>query len=71
MAHRILVIDDRRDARLPLVIMLRRLGHDVREAESGEIALQIAHEYIPSIILCDINLAGMDGYAVAQAIRAA
>src|SRR3546814_18334333 len=32
-------------------------------------ALQLAKEYQPDIILANINLPGMDGYALAQALR--
>jgi signal transduction histidine kinase/ActR/RegA family two-component response regulator len=69
-SHRILVVDDTRDGRLPLVVLLRRLGQDVAEAENGESAVTTAKEFRPDMILCDIGLPGMDGFAVAKAIRA-
>ena len=69
-SHRILLIDDRRDAILPLRKMLTLLGQEVAVAMDGKKGLETARQFRPEIVLCDIGLPGMDGYAVAQAMRA-
>ncbi len=68
--HRILIVDDRRDARLPLTVMLTRMGQQVAEAVTGAAAIDAARDFRPEIVLCDIGLPDMDGYDVARALRA-
>jgi two-component system, sensor histidine kinase len=68
-SHRILVVDDRRDARLTLTVLLKQMGQQVAEAENGTGALNTARNFHPEIVLCDIGLPDMDGYAVARAMR--
>lgn len=68
--HRILIVDDRRDARLTLTVLLKRMGQQVARAENGTAALDAARRFHPEIVFCDIGLADMDGYAVARAMRA-
>jgi signal transduction histidine kinase/CheY-like chemotaxis protein len=68
-SHRILIVDDRRDARLTLSVLLKRMGQQVQEAADGASALDAVRTYDPEIVLCDIGLPDMDGYAVASAIR--
>ena len=71
-AHeRILIIDDRRDAILPLNKMLQMDGHTVATALDGATGLAMAMEFEPNVVLCDIGLPGaMNGYAVSRALRA-
>jgi two-component system, chemotaxis family, CheB/CheR fusion protein len=45
------------------------LGHTVETAHSGKDGIQTARRFCPDVVLCDIGLPGMDGYAVAQAMR--
>ena len=66
---RMLLIDDRRDALFPLEAILRALGQEVLVATNGITGLERARECRPDIVLCDIGLPDMSGYAVAQAIR--
>ncbi len=68
-SHRILIVDDQRALRLPMKHLLKSLGQDVVEASDGTTALETAVQYRPEIILCDIGLPDIDGYAVARAIR--
>jgi two-component system CheB/CheR fusion protein len=68
--HRVLVVDDAVDVADSLVWLLALDGHDVRVAYDGRSALALAHEFRPEIVLCDIGLPEMDGYAVARAMRA-
>jgi signal transduction histidine kinase len=69
-SHRILIVDDRRDARLTLTVLLKQMSQQVAEAENGAGALDTARTFHPEIVLCDIGLPDMDGYAVARAMRA-
>jgi PAS domain S-box-containing protein len=69
-ARRVLIIDDRRDAILPLNKMLLIEGHQVATAMDGPAGLAMARAFLPEVILCDIGLAGdMNGYDVARALR--
>ena len=47
----------------------RLLGHDVTLAHDGPSALALAASAPPELVLIDIGLPGMDGYAVAAALR--
>lgn len=68
-SHRILIVDDRRDARLVLSVLLKTQGQEVHEAETGTAALDEMETFRPEIVFCDIGLPDMEGYAVATAIR--
>lgn len=69
-ARRILVVDDRLDARLTLGGLLELDGHDVVQASNGEEALVIQARDPAAAVFCDINMgAGIDGYTVARTLR--
>ena len=67
---RVLVVDDNRDSAESLSLLLEWRGHDVRTAHDGITALQIAETFLPQAILLDIGLPGLNGYKVAERIRA-
>jgi CheY-like chemotaxis protein len=67
--HRILVVDDNRDSADSLAVLLRLVGHDVRTVHDGRQALVVASAYRPELVLLDIGLPGMDGFAVARQMR--
>lgn len=67
---RILVIDDDPAVRELIVDTIRLKGWDALPAPDGSTALQIAESEMPDLILCDIQMPRLDGYAVLQAIRA-
>ena len=67
--RRVLIIEDNRDAADMLRLVLQIQGHDVRTAHSGPEGVRLAGEWRPEVILCDIGLPGLDGYAVAAALR--
>jgi PAS domain S-box-containing protein len=67
--HRILVVDDNRDAAESIRALLELLEAEVRVAFDGAHALELFREYDANIVLLDIGMPGMDGYEVARAMR--
>lgn len=68
--RRVLLVDDRRDAILPVQRMLEHTGHEVASACDGPSGLDTLRTFRPDTVLCDIGLAGtMNGYDFAQAVR--
>jgi two-component system CheB/CheR fusion protein len=68
---RVLVVDDNLDAARTLGHLLGLLGHEVRIAHDGPSALVTSAQERPELVFIDIGLPGMDGYALASALRAA
>jgi PAS domain S-box-containing protein len=68
--RRVLVVEDNPDAASSLRETLSLWGHEVAVAWEGAGAIECARRFRPEFILCDIGLPGMDGYAVARAVRA-
>jgi CheY-like chemotaxis protein len=66
---RILVIDDVRDAADSMQMLLEMFGHDVRAAYTGTGAIELARQFRPEIVLCDISMPIVCGYDVARALR--
>jgi len=69
--RRILVVDDNVDAAQSLSFLLQLGGHELHVAHDGEAAVELARQLKPDIALVDIGLPKLNGYGVAQAIRAA
>jgi two-component system cell cycle response regulator DivK len=57
----ILVVEDNPDNMLLTVMLLESLGHTVLSAVDAEAGLTLARAELPSLILMDIQLPGMDG----------
>jgi CheY-like chemotaxis protein len=68
-ACRILVVDDNQDGADLMAILLRLQGHAVEVAHDGVTALKSAAAFDPDVVLLDIGLPGLDGYAVANQLR--
>jgi PAS domain S-box-containing protein len=68
--RRVLVVDDNVDAAEMLAAFLSLDGHDVRTANSGPAAIEIAREFRPQFAFLDIGMPGMNGYELAQLLRA-
>ena len=66
---RVLVVDDSVDSAETLGELLRIWGHEVRLAHDGPDAVAAAKEFRPEVVLLDIGLPGMDGFAVAQQLK--
>ena len=67
----VLVVDDNEDAAKALGQVLELSGHRVTLAHDGPGAIAAAAAAPPELVLLDIGLPGMDGYAVAERLRAA
>lgn len=65
----ILVIEDNEQNLYLVTFILERDGHVVAQARSGEDGIRQAAVAAPDLILLDIQLPHMDGYAVAMALR--
>jgi DNA-binding response OmpR family regulator len=66
---RVLVADDERDTVDTLAAIMRDEGHVVHGVFSGKAVLPAAAVFRPDVLICDIAIPGVSGYAVAQAIR--
>jgi CheY-like chemotaxis protein len=67
---RILVVDDNEDLANSLALFFRDAGHQVAVAHDGETAVPLALQLRPEIVFLDIGLPGMDGFSVADQLRA-
>ena len=66
----VLVVEDGEDTRYLMRLELERLGYLVVEAEDGKKAVEVALHDRPDIILMDLSLPIMDGFAATEQIRA-
>jgi PAS domain S-box-containing protein len=66
---RVLVVDDNEDAADMLGDLLEQKGHEVTLAYDGPGALAAADTVRPELVIVDLGLPGMDGYAVAVRLR--
>ena len=64
-----LVVDDDATIRLLTKASLEQHGFEVMEAEDGEVAVHLVQQTPPDIILLDVMMPRMDGYAACAAIR--
>jgi signal transduction histidine kinase len=67
--RRILVVEDNLDSAEAMQMLLREMGHEVAIVNHGHEAVDVARAFAPEIILLDIGLPGMDGYALARELR--
>ena len=69
MNHTILLIEDNEQNRYLATYLLERHGYKVVSTSEGLRAVELAQACQPALILLDIQLPIMDGYAVARALR--
>jgi DNA-binding response OmpR family regulator len=67
---RVLVVED--DAAIADVLRraLRQEGHEVRSAEDGVEALELAESFMPDLVILDLGLPKLDGVEVCRRLRA-
>jgi len=69
--HTILIIDDNVDAATALGALLQQDKHTVSVAHAGAQGVEMANTLRPDIVLIDLGMPGMNGFEVAERIRAA
>jgi signal transduction histidine kinase len=69
MAKRILCIEDDPQMRLIIRMALEGAGYEIEEAADGKQGLDRAMETAPDLILCDINMPGMNGFETLEELR--
>ncbi|OIN60514.1 response regulator transcription factor [Arsenicibacter rosenii] len=67
--HRVLVVDDDTDIVELLEYNLTKEGYDVRTANDGRKALEVAKTYFPELVLLDIMMPQMDGIEAGRQMR--
>lgn len=66
---RILVIDDEEWLREMVQLALSQRGYEVLAAPNGQAGVEVARRALPDLVLCDVNMEKMDGYATLSALR--
>ena len=67
---RVLLIDDDDALREVHAELLGAAGHQTMQAGTGVAGIEAIRSTRPDLVLCDVNMPGMDGYAVLAAVRA-
>ena len=67
--YRIVLIEDNVDSNASMTMLLEMAGCEVATAFDGISGLALVQSNRPQVLLCDIGLPGMDGYAVATRLR--
>ncbi|NGZ94905.1 MAG: hybrid sensor histidine kinase/response regulator [Nitrospira sp. WS110] len=66
---KVLIVDDDTVARLLACEALEQSGWEVKEAENGRLGVEAFSQYRPDLVLLDIMMPEMDGFAVCAALR--
>lgn len=66
---KILVVDDDPYILLSLEFLMKKNGFDVMVARNGTEALELADKQLPDIVLLDIMMPDVDGYAICKHIK--
>ena len=69
MSRSVLLIEDNEQNRYLATFLLERHGYRVVGAADGARGIELARSFVPELVLLDIQLPTMDGYAVARALR--
>lgn len=67
---RVLICDDEPSSRKSLEMLLHREGYDLSFAENGPMALEMMDKVLPSTILLDVMMPGMDGIELCRRLKA-
>lgn len=66
---KILIVDDEASIRELISIALEPLGHDIIVASDGDEAVQMVTEHSPDLVVLDVMVPKMDGWAVMRQLR--
>src|SRR5215510_13624215 len=66
---KILVIDDEEWLLEPMQLTLSQKGYEVIEAGDGSHGIDVARKELPDLILCDVNMDKVNGYAALSSLR--
>jgi len=66
---RILVVDDEESILVPLEFLLKKAGHEVALARTGEEALEALGRGAFDLLVLDLMLPGLDGFAVLERLQ--
>jgi signal transduction histidine kinase/DNA-binding response OmpR family regulator len=69
LSEKVLIVDDNADAADSLATLFRLAGYQVQVAYDGLSGVTAANAFEPGVVLLDIGLPGLDGYAVARRLR--
>ena len=69
MSPRVLVIEDNASSLELMIYLLKSFGHMPFPARNGEEGIQVALSERPDLILCDVQLAAMDGHEVCRRLK--
>ena len=67
---RILIADDEPSVREVLATLLLDEGHTVQQARDGRVALEMITEELPDLVITDVMMPGLDGWALLASVRA-
>ena len=67
--RRVLIVDDESIIADSLVMILQRSGMEAAAAYSGEAAIDLAREFAPDAVICDVILRGISGIETAVRIE--
>ena len=66
---KILIVEDEKNIRLSINMLLKEKGYEVYEVDNGIDAIKAAQEKMPDLVLLDILIPKMDGYMVCEALK--
>ena len=69
MAKSILVVEDNPDAREMVSVVLTAAGFVVKTAEDGQQALDVVEDWVPDLIITDIQMPNLDGIEMIKRMR--
>ncbi len=69
MAKRILVVEDNPDNRILIIDVLESMDYEVLVAENGEEGITLANRETPDLILMDLSLPKVDGWAATRKLK--
>ncbi len=69
MSKRILIVDDEPNIVISLEFLMLREGHEVRVARDGEAGLAAVRTHRPDLVVLDVMMPKLDGFAVLEAVR--